>query len=495
MRFLPLALALLTGTASAQPCTNGTVTDGSGTTYACDGVDLLARISPQDLGAPPFAQCPSRACLNDIWGWTDEQTGREYALVGVSNGTAFVDVTTPEAPVPIGRLPTATGPSTWRDVKVHANHAYIVSEAANHGVQVFDLRQLRGLSEDASRTFTANARVGRFNAHNIAVDTEAARAYSVGGQCGGGLDIYDLSTPGAPAQLACYSGGGYTHDAQCVTYNGPDADYSGHQICFGFNEDRIEITDVTDPQNILSIANGFYPSPGYTHQGWLTDDGRFLLVNDEGDETFGQSTRTLVMDVEDLDNPGFAFAYEHDTNTVDHNLYVRDGFAYEANYNHGLRILDLAEIGAGALSLAAFFDTFPASLDGVRDDFDGAWSVYPFFESGTLIVSDQVYGLFVLRATALPSGSVEPPVSGGFGLGAVTPNPAGGRARVAVEGVAFGQAVRFTVLDSQGREVAAVVRLAGGVAEVDTSSLAPGVYRLRAVSAGETVSVPVVVAR
>jgi hypothetical protein len=36
--------------------------------------------------------------LNDIWGWTDPQTDREYALVGRSNGTSFVDVTDPSNP-------------------------------------------------------------------------------------------------------------------------------------------------------------------------------------------------------------------------------------------------------------------------------------------------------------------------------------------------------------------------------------------------------------
>ena len=30
--------------------------------------------------------------LNDIWGWTDPQTNREYAIVGMSNGTSFVEI-------------------------------------------------------------------------------------------------------------------------------------------------------------------------------------------------------------------------------------------------------------------------------------------------------------------------------------------------------------------------------------------------------------------
>lgn len=499
LRLLGLATLLLAGAASSAqpfPCSGGTATDGTGTAFACFGVDLLARITPQDLGAPAFPQCPFRACLNDVWGWTDPQTGHEYALVGVSNGTAFVDVTDPTAPVRLGRLPTATNPSTWRDIKVHADHAYIVSEASSHGMQVFDLTRLRGLSADPARTFTADARIGTFSAHNVVVDTEAARAYVVGGRCGGGLDVYDIAAPAAPVALACYGGGGYTHDAQCVTYDGPDTDYTGRPICFGFNEDRVEITDMTNPSAVVSIADGFYPSAAYTHQGWLTEDGRYLLVDDEADERFGAPTRTIVMDVTDLDSPEYVFAYEHDTNTYDHNLYVRDGYVYEANYNHGLRVLDLSQIDANTLTLAAMFDTFPASPDAVRDGFDGAWSVYPYFESTNLIVTDQVYGLFVLRAPGLITANAPAPVEAPhLALAAPTPNPAHGLVTVAVEGVRLGQAVDVAVLDARGREVSAPVRWARNAAEVDTADLAPGVYRLRVTAGGETASVPVVVAR
>ncbi len=93
--------------AGPASCINGTA-DG----YACRGISLRKRVSLQTMGAPGG---------NDIWGWTDPATNREYALVGLVNGTAFVDVTNPVTPVFLGTLPTQTVSSTWRDIKVYAN--------------------------------------------------------------------------------------------------------------------------------------------------------------------------------------------------------------------------------------------------------------------------------------------------------------------------------------------------------------------------------------
>ena len=93
--------------------------------------------------------------LNDIWGWTDPQTNREYAIVGMSNGTSFVDISNPENPSYLGRLPTQTSNSTWRDIKVYQNHAFIVSEASGHGMQVFDLTELRNISSPTTFSNTA----------------------------------------------------------------------------------------------------------------------------------------------------------------------------------------------------------------------------------------------------------------------------------------------------------------------------------------------------
>ncbi|MDX1418568.1 MAG: choice-of-anchor B family protein [Rubricoccaceae bacterium] len=393
MRSLLLAFAALPLVAAplqAQtPCAGGTAGP-----YPCEDIDLLARLPLSTFGT---------TAMNDIWGWTDPQDGREYALVGYRSGTAFVDVTTPTAPVLVGSLPTATGNSTWRDIKTYANHAFIVSESTGHGMQVFDLTRLRSVSNPPV-TFSADARYTGFgNAHNIVIDDESGFAYAVGSnRCSGGLEIVDIRIPTSPSDAGCFSSDGYTHDAQCITYDGPDPDYAGREICAASNEDTVTFVDVTNKSNPTLISRAFYPSPGYTHQGWFTEDRRHFLVDDEFDEFFTSNrTRTIVLDVADLDNPGFGFFYLGPLGTSDHNLYVNGQYAFLSNYTGGLRIVDLSDIDSGTLVEVASFDTYPSSN---ADGFSGQWSNYPFFPSGTVVANDQSNGLFVLGPT-LSSGS------------------------------------------------------------------------------------------
>lgn len=331
---------------------------------------------------------------NDIWGWFDSQTDNEYALLGMTNGTAFVDVSDPENPVFIGRLPTQTVTSIWRDIKVYQDHAYIVADNAGaHGMQVFDLTRLRGLT--TPQTFTADVLYGSFDsAHNIAINEETGFAYVVGSDtCGGGLHFIDIATPINPLFAGCHSTTS-THDTQCVIYQGPDTDHLNDEVCFSFNEDHVEIVEVTSKSSPLPISTATYDQLGYVHQGWLSEDHQFLLVGDETDEAnFGQPTRTHVFDVSDLEAADYVFAYEALSVATDHNLFVLGNRVFEANYSSGLRILQFADLANRELTEIAFFDTFP---DNDATNFSGAWGVYPFLPSGTILVSDITNGLFVL---------------------------------------------------------------------------------------------------
>jgi choice-of-anchor B domain-containing protein len=361
--------------------------NGSAAGYPCRNVELAAFLPLSAIGG---------GSSNDVWGWTDPLTGREYALLGRSSGVSFVDVSTPTAPVYLGNLPTHTVNSTWRGIKVHADHAFIGSEAGGHGLQVFDLRQLRAVSVPPV-TFAETAWYGGFgNSHTLAVNTDTGFLYAAGtNTCGGGLHMLDVRTPAAPVSAGCVAGDGYTHEAQCVSYHGPDAAYAGHEICFSSNADTLTITDVTTKSAPAQVSRTTYAGRGYTHQGWLTEDHRYFLLDDETDEQhFGHNTRTYVWDVADLNAPGVIGSYEGPVAAIDHNLYIRGGYAFEANYRSGLRILDLARVGQAMLSEVGFFDVWPA------DDlpaFNGAWSNYPFFASGTVLVSGIEQGLFVLR--------------------------------------------------------------------------------------------------
>jgi choice-of-anchor B domain-containing protein len=363
--------------------------DGRADDFPCSGIDLRKRVPLAAMGG---------SAGNDVWGWADPQTGREYALMGMDNGTAFVEVTDPEAPVFLGRLPTRTFPSTWRDIKVYQDHAYIVADGAGaHGMQVFDLTRLRGLS--GPQTFSPDRMYLEFaTAHNIAINEDSGFAYAVGtNRCGGGLHIIDIRTPNNPMFAGCH-GPPYTHDTQCVLYHGPDAQFAGREICFSANEDHVAIVDVTVKSSPVTLAEVSYPEVGYVHQGWLTEDHRHFFLGDEFDELmFGVPTRTHIFDFTELTAPQYLYAYEAATSSPDHNLYVLGNRVFQANYTAGLRVLEFGDLDALEIEEIAYFDTYPPSDAMV---FSGAWSVYPYLPSGNLLVSDIQSGLFILGAGA-----------------------------------------------------------------------------------------------
>ena len=383
-----------------------TCTDGRAGDFECSGVSLESRVAIEAMGGTVGESAASGGSDggeverkegiggNDIWGWSDAQTGREYALMGMINGTAFVDVSDPRNPVFLGRLPTQTAESAWRDIKVYRDHAYVVADNAGaHGMQVFDLRRLREVT--GPREFSADVLYGDFeNAHNLAINEATGFAYAVmTNTCGGGLHIMNIQTPVNPLFAGCHDTV-TTHDTQCVVYRGPDAAHREREICFSSNADHFEVVDVTDKFAPLTLSSSTYPEMGFVHQGWLTEDQRYFLLGDELDESeFGLPTRTHVFDVSDLDEPTYLFAHALGTRAIDHNLYVRGNRVFEANYTSGLRVLELGDLARREIREIAFFDTNPGSD---APDFDGAWSVYPYLPSGTLIVSDIRNGLFVL---------------------------------------------------------------------------------------------------
>ena len=367
--------------------------DGMAGPYPCHDVDLKSFLPHAAIGG---------GSGNDIWGWTDPVTGREYAIVGRSSGTAFVDISTPSQPVYVGNLRARTVNSTWRGIKVFANHAFIVSEALNHGMQVFDLTRLRGVTAPATFADTAHY-AGFGSTHTLAINSQTGFAYAAGTRtCEGGLHVVDIRSPGSPRAAGCFSFDGYTHETQCVIYAGPDRRYQGREICFNSNEDTLTVVDVTDKHEQVELSRIGYGGSAYTHQGWLTEDHRFFLVNDEGDETtFRHPTRTWIWDVTDLAEPVIASRYDGPTPSIDHNLYIRGHLVYESNYRSGLRVIDASEVARGVLREVGFFDIYP--LDDLPA-FNGAWTSFPFFASGSVAINGIEQGLFVVSPRVAPRG-------------------------------------------------------------------------------------------
>ncbi len=367
------------------PCQNGFAGP-----YPCNDYDLMSHITLSTMSAGEG---------NDSWGWTDPSTGKEYAIIGLNNGTAFIDISDPVNAVYLGKLPTATSNSSWRDVKVYNNHAFIVSEAANHGMQVFDLTRLRNVT-NPPQTFTADTRYTNFgNAHNIVINESSGYAFAVGTSTfNGGPHFVNIQNPTNPVAAGGYAMDGYSHDAQVITYSGPDSDYTGREMLIGSNENEVVIVDITDKTNPVTISTINYPNVGYTHQGWFTEDERYFILGDELDETnIGFNTRTIVFDFQDLDNPQQHMIYTGPTAAIDHNGYVKGDLFYLANYRAGVRIIDVATIGSQNMTEVGYFDTYPSSDSAA---FNGVWNVYPYFDSGNIVLSDIEGGFFLIKKSA-----------------------------------------------------------------------------------------------
>ncbi len=482
--------------------------------YPCSNVDLLAFVSFSDLVG---TLSPTTNEANDIWGWTDPETGVEYVLLGLEHGTAFVDISNPETPFTVGFLPSTNVQrgetrginqepfySIWRDIKVYADHAFVVADASNsHGMQVFDLTQLRNVSSPPV-TFQNTAHyTGIGSSHNLVINEASGFAYAVGSNsggttCGGGLHMIDIRTPAQPTFAGCFadiltgrSGTGYTHDAQCVIYHGPDTDYTGREICIGSNETMVSVADVTDKSNPVAVSRISYPGAAYVHQGWLTEDHRYFFQDDELDELnqFTNRTRTLVWDLSDLDDPVYFTDFLSSQASIDHNQYVRGNLLYQSNYSSGLRIYNIADVESPVE--VGYFDTRPT--DGAIA-FTGSWSNYPYFESGVVAVSSIDEGLFLLKPTgsAVDTAGETPGQIDDFQLSPAYPNPFNETALLTLA-VDESAPVTVDLFDLLGRRIATLYQgttPAGSTLPIRVAAddLPDGRYIVRARLADKTVS-------
>jgi choice-of-anchor B domain-containing protein len=386
--------------------------------FAGHGIIMKSRLTLAQMGAP------SGTLGSAIWGWTDRTDPRgpqEYALFGLSNGTTFVNVTDPVNPVYVGRLPTATGNSQWRELKTFQNYVYVVSDGnGNHGMQVMDLTRLRQYA-GTPITFSADTRYfagnnpGAFsNAHTIYLNEATGYTYVFGTSThSGGVHIVNVNNPLNPTFVNGYAGAGYIHDGQVVKYHGPDTRFTNQEILFGANsrssgntnDDTVQIINVNNKANLTVLGSATHQNARYIHQGWLTPDHKYFLVNDELDEYYSQRTTTThVYDVTNLTNPVYKGGWQHPNNSfvIDHNMFIRTDpvygdLAFSSNYTMGLRVIQLNNLAAGSplMTELAWFDTFPA--DDAERSFNGQWGSYPFFDSGIIVAGDRQNGLFVLQ--------------------------------------------------------------------------------------------------
>lgn len=379
--------------------------------YSCNNLDLLAHMPLSE-----FSINPSEA--NDIWGHVDLNSGKEYAIIGLSNGVSVVDVSDPTAPAEVGSI---SGKSTiWRDIKVYQYfdstinlwraYAYVTIDGATDYVTIVDLNNLPNsislVEKNKSAPQAHNVYITNVDySLNIALPGYTPTLQLIGtprnSLFGGAFHSYKLDNPETITLLATSaSGAGYTHDGASMNVN-DNVSCSNNANCtvfLDFNENEMKLWDITS-SNYQELSTITYNNVQYTHSGWATEDQQYVFLHDELDEkNVALNTTVRVFSVSDLSNPQFVGQWEGSTQAIDHNGFVRGNRYYMSNYAKGLTVLDISdpttpvEIGN--------FDTYPTSNNNI---FNGAWGTYPFLPSGNILVSDIDSGLYVIKDNTLSS--------------------------------------------------------------------------------------------
>ncbi|MFN5460426.1 MAG: choice-of-anchor B family protein [Bacteroidota bacterium] len=327
------------------------------------------------------AQVPySPRTLANICGYA--ANGKEYALVGAEDGMEIVDVTTPSNPVLVVQIPNIT--NLWKEIKVYSHYAYVTTEGGG-GLQIVDLSNLPS-SNLTYHSYTGdgsiNGQLGTI--HALHIDTTKKFVYLFGTNLfNGGAVVLDINTdPYNPTYAGKYENNShaYVHDG----YVDNDTLYAGHIYAGVFS-----VVNMTNKTNPVVLAEQQTPT-AFTHNTWLSNDRKYVFTTDENSNSFLTS-----YDVSNLSNiiekdkiratPG--------SGSVVHNTHILNNWAITSWYRDGVTIVDvtrphnLVEVGR--------YDTYSGSGNG----FDGAWGVYPFLPSGTMVVSNIDEGLFVLSPT------------------------------------------------------------------------------------------------
>jgi choice-of-anchor B domain-containing protein len=357
------------------------IAGGSGVErFTSSNVTLMGWLPLSDLNA-------GASSGSNCWGYTSP-SGREYAIIGVSSGTAFVEITDPGKPQLVS---FHSGPSSlWRELKATAaGYAYVVSEGGS-GIQIYNLTQIDAgiVTHVTDLTTPAGSST---STHTVSVNEATGYLYRSGGGSTVGLRIYSLANPASPSYVTTF-GSLYVHDCTPVVWNRAGA-LQGRELVFantetssGGGSPALTIYDVTNKASITTVKTLTYPNSSFSHQCWLSQDQRYAYLNDETDGL----ALTRVFDVGNPSAATYVGTFSSGSISIDHNLYVKGNRIYEANYRSGLRIFD--NTNPTAPTQVAWFDTYP---DDDNPDFNGLWGTYPYFPSGTVIGSDLERGLFV----------------------------------------------------------------------------------------------------
>lgn len=410
---------------------------------------------------------------NEIWGWANPNTGEEFAVIGAADGTYFFDVTNPDSCYMADYVPAKDRAEIHRDYKTYGNYVYMVADEGNNSLQIYDMTTL---PDTATLVYDSDTFV--INSHNIFIDEGILYMVTPnipGGGGPNGLRLLDLAAdPTNPTLLADFilppGQGSHVHDL-----------YVRDSIAYTSNGNAgLFIYDMSDPNNGQYIASmETYTEQGYNHNSWMSDDGSTLYFTDE---TLGMGVKAL--DISDLQNLNVATIFRSNVGAMAHNALVKGDSLYVSYYHDGVYVFDITDPTNPVA--VAYYDTFEEQTG--YNDYQGAWGVYPFLPSGTLLVSDFENGLFVLSFDST-AGPVDGQAEAFNGIvPKAYPNPAQNTLRI--KGIHAFPDAEVNIVNSLGATVPSsqVQKISTGY--YDISGLKPGVYYLRVYENGRHFASP-----
>lgn len=337
------------------------------------GFSVAGRGQAPNFNLTQIGILPYTEELNDIWGYVDE-TGIEYALVGTVNGFSVVDLSDNTNPVEVfytGGLPT-----TWRDVKVWDDRAYITNEGGD-GLTIVDLRPLPQSAILPVHYYTG-VDFPFQTAHNIYIDNGIAYLWGADGGNDGALYL-DLTNPDSPTEIGSYNTfyghDGYVRDNTMYICHINDGFFGVYDIS------TLPTTNLLQSRATINLTS---------HQLWPSDDSKYIFTADEVAGGY-----IGAYDISDLSNIEEVDRYQSrpGSGSPPHNVFYLNGFLVISHYSDGVIILDvhrpsnMVEMGR--------YDTSPTYSAG---EFEGCWGVYPYLPSGIILATDIQEGLVLLQA-------------------------------------------------------------------------------------------------
>lgn len=361
-------------------------------TYPSSNISLVGFINPETVAGTDAIK------YSGCWGYNQTSKNKEYAVVGSSTGTYFIDITAPATPTVCDYVKGAhTSPCIWREVNVYQNYAYVVSDdSPPNSFQIIDMQYLPDsvhVVYDGKLTYFERAHQVYVDGNKLyvaGITTSSSNSFN--------MRVYSLATPTAPTLLRTLS-----QDYPSVTYV-HDMHVRNDTVFAHCGNQGLRVYKLTASNTFTQLGSlTGYADAGYNHSSSLTKDGKTLVFCDE----VPTGLRIKCADVSNLSNITVSSLFRPNTNSqfVGHNPYViGNKYAFISCYEDGLNLYDISN--PFSPTLIGYFDTYPQGGANFGNNYgsgsyNGNWGAFPYFKSGLILACDMQNGVFILRASAL----------------------------------------------------------------------------------------------